>query len=411
MHGKRVNQLLKKLSKEQLTILIIMITEVLGFSLILPFLPFFAMDFGASVLQIGLIAASFSFFQFFSGPIMGKLSDHYGRKPLLLISQFSTFTGFLLLAFASNIWMILLSRIIDGLFGSNFVIAEAYLADISKKEERSKAFALSGVAFGIGFLLGPITGGVLSFLGMKYLAFFAASVSLLSIFLTITILKETVKLGERVKINLRELKFIDSAQLKFFFTNNLVSKKMYSFFFFILSNISFISVFSLFVQKKFNLRAQDVGFILAYVGLLAVFLRIVIMPLLLKFFTERKVIGLAFLFYISAIVWMAVSPSYILFMVGLTFYILGTGLLRPMIQTLISVNFDSNSQGALLGVTNSFTSISQIIGPALGGLLLHYFMPQSVLFAVLVIALLSLLFFLLDIGRRRMYEILKVKMA
>jgi MFS family permease len=117
--------MLKKLSKEQLTILIIMITEVLGFSLILPFLPFFALDFGASVFQVGLIAGSFSFFQFFSAPIMGRLSDHFGRKPLLILSQVSTFIGFITLGLANSLWMIALSRIIDGLFGSNFVIAEA----------------------------------------------------------------------------------------------------------------------------------------------------------------------------------------------------------------------------------------------------------------------------------------------
>ncbi len=403
--------MLKKLSKEQLTILIIMITEVLGFSLILPFLPFFALDFGASVFQVGLIAGSFSFFQFFSAPIMGRLSDHFGRKPLLILSQVSTFIGFITLGLANSLWMIALSRIIDGLFGSNFVIAEAYLADSSKKEDRSKAFALSGIAFGIGFLLGPITGGLLSFLGMQYLAFFAASFSLLSIVLTLLTLKETVPPHARVAFNIKEVKFIDTAQLKKFFTNTLLSKKMYAFFFFIFSNIFFISVFALYVQKKFSLRAYDVGFILAYVGVLAVLLRVVIMPVSLKVMSEKRLIGLAFILYLVAIIWMALSPSYVFFILGLTFYILGTGLLRPLLQTILSVNVGQNEQGALLGVTNSFTSISQMIGPSVGGLLLQYFVPQSVLFTVFFIALLSLVFFLLDVGKKRVYEVLTMSMS
>lgn len=132
--------MLKKtsLSKEQATILLIMITETLGFSLILPFLPFFAMEFGASVFQIGLIVSCFSLFQFFSAPILGRLSDRFGRKRLLLIAQLSTFIGFIVLGFANTITLIVISRAIDGLFGSNFVIAEAYLSDISKKKNVAK---------------------------------------------------------------------------------------------------------------------------------------------------------------------------------------------------------------------------------------------------------------------------------
>ncbi|MEN9389572.1 MAG: hypothetical protein RLY61_656, partial [Candidatus Parcubacteria bacterium] len=189
------------------------------------------------------------------------------------------------------------------------------------------------------------------------------------------------------------------------------SKKMYAFFFFIFSNIFFISVFALYVQKKFSLRAYDVGFILAYVGVLAVLLRVVIMPVSLKVMSEKRLIGLAFILYLVAIIWMALSPSYIFFILGLTFYILGTGLLRPLLQTILSVNVGQTEQGALLGVTNSFTSISQMIGPSVGGLLLQYFVPQSVLFTVFFIALLSLVFFLLDVGKKRVYEVLTMSMS
>ncbi len=113
-----------KLKKEHLTILIILITEILGFSLILPFLPFYAQEFGATPLQIGLLLTAFSLFQFFSSPILGKISDYYGRKPLLIISQLSTFISFIILGFANSLEMLYLSRIVDGLFGSNYTIAQ-----------------------------------------------------------------------------------------------------------------------------------------------------------------------------------------------------------------------------------------------------------------------------------------------
>lgn len=181
-----------KLSKELLIILVIQITEVLGFSLILPFLPFYAQDLGASPLIIALVLSSFSLFQFISAPILGRLSDIYGRRPLLIASQISTFISFLILAKSTSLTMIFLSRAVDGLLGSNFTIAQAYISDISTKKNRSKAFGISGIAFGIGFLIGPAIGGFLSKFGFSVPAFIASGISFLTILATFFFLPETV---------------------------------------------------------------------------------------------------------------------------------------------------------------------------------------------------------------------------
>ena len=188
-----------KLTKEYVTIFVILVTEVLGFSLILPFLPFYAQQFGATPFIIGLIAASFSFFQFWSAPILGRLSDHYGRKPMLLISQFSTFLGFLILGYANSLWMIFLSRIVDGLFGANYTIAQAYLSDISSKKDRSKVFGLSGAAFGFGFLIGPGIGGWLSQFGFSVPSFMAAGVAFITLLIIAFVLPETIKRPKGLK--------------------------------------------------------------------------------------------------------------------------------------------------------------------------------------------------------------------
>ena len=186
-----------KLDRKLFIILLIQITEVLGFSLILPFLPFYAQSMGATPLTISMIIGLFSALQFVSAPIMGRLSDKWGRRPLLIASQISTLVSFVLLAQANTVWMLFLSRGVDGLLGSNFTIAQAYISDVSSKKDRSKAFGISGAAFGIGFLIGPALGGYLSRFGFAVPAYTAAGISLLTIILTMLFLPETVKKGEK----------------------------------------------------------------------------------------------------------------------------------------------------------------------------------------------------------------------
>ena len=193
--------------KEFFTILLIIFTEVLGWSLILPFLPFLATDLGASPFIVGFIIASFAFCQFISSPIIGKLSDRYGRKPLLLISQFSTVVGFTLLALANSLFIILLSRVIDGLLGSNMTLSRAYLGDIIRNEDQKKQTKLFGymsTVFGLGFFIGPAMGGYLATIDYSIPSFLAAGISVLTLFMVFFLLEETVtnsKTGLGISLN------------------------------------------------------------------------------------------------------------------------------------------------------------------------------------------------------------------
>lgn len=177
---------------------------MLGFSIVLPVFPFLALSLGLTPLQIGLIMSVFSFSQLFASPNTGKLSDRFGRKPILILSQLSTFAGFLLLGFANTAFLIIIARLIDGMFGSNMTVSQAYISDITEPEDRTKVFSYSSGVFGAGLIFGPAIGGILSTISYSMPMFFAAGITLISIVLVILFLPETVEVrpsGLSIKFN------------------------------------------------------------------------------------------------------------------------------------------------------------------------------------------------------------------
>src|SRR3989475_9630274 len=165
-----------------LPIFLIVVVDILGLTIMLPVLPFYAEHFGASPAVVGLLVSTYALCQLVAGPALGSLSDQLGRKPVLIVSQVGTFIGFLILAGANSLWMVFASRIIDGLTAGNLSIAQAYIADVTAPKERARSFAVIGIAFGIGFLVGPGLSGYLSaHYGFQVPILCAAGLSLTSI--------------------------------------------------------------------------------------------------------------------------------------------------------------------------------------------------------------------------------------
>ncbi|TET00634.1 MAG: MFS transporter, partial [Promethearchaeota archaeon] len=200
----------KNFDKRLLIIFLILFTEVLGFSSVMAIIPYLADDLGLNEFQIGLVLSIFSICQLFASPITGKLSDKYGRKPLLLFSQTSTFIGFFLLGIASNVWILVAARLVDGLLGSNMTVAQAYISDVTTPKYRTKMFGYSSAVFGAGLIFGPVIGGILSTINYSVPMFFAAGVSLLSIMLVLIFLPESLNKKE-TKL---EFKFGDIIPIK-----------------------------------------------------------------------------------------------------------------------------------------------------------------------------------------------------
>ena len=186
--------------KRVLPVLVIVLVDLMGLSIIIPLLALYAARFGANPLTIGVLGATYPMMQFIGAPILGRLSDRFGRKPILLFSQFGTLAGFLLLGFSNALWLLFLSRIIDGLSGANLSTAQTVIADLTNEKTRTQGLGLIGAAFGVGFILGPVIAfAVLLSSGGSYqaVAFAAAFFSFLSIILTLALLHETLPAEKR----------------------------------------------------------------------------------------------------------------------------------------------------------------------------------------------------------------------
>ena len=353
-----------------------MLVDVLGLSIIIPLLPFYAEHFGASATVVGTLVSSFAFCQLIAGPILGKLSDRMGRKPLLIVSQIGTCIGFLILAGAQSLWMVFLSRIIDGATAGNLSLAQAYIADVTKPEERTKSFAVIGIAFGIGFLIGPALSGWLSHYSYTYPILVAAALSAGSVICTATLLPSV----EPHTLNQsgpggKRLGVLDWRTYGQYFTRPELGPLLLQFFFFAFSFSMFVNGFALFSERRFTWHgkpfdAMQVGFILAWVGFLSIILQGGLIGKLVKRFGELSLVRSGFLVTAVTSFWLARVDSIgeLLANTGVSSY--GSGVVRPAVTALITQKASKQEQGVVLGLTQSLTSVSAIIAPVVAGALI-----------------------------------------
>lgn len=353
-----------KNNKSLITIFLIVFIDLLGFGIILPLLPYIAEKYQATPLQIGILSATYSFFQLISSPILGRLSDRYGRKKILIISQLGSAIGYLILGLAGSLPLLFLSRIIDGITGGNISIAQAYIADVTTKENRARGMGFIGAAFGLGFIFGPAIGGILSKVSYSTPAYFATLISLITVFTTMFFLKETVnekkaKISPKTKFSWIEFKKV--------LTLYPVSTLIIVFF---LLNTSFSLMqgnFALWTQKTFNFQASENGILFAYIGVITILVQLQILPRLIKKFHENKILllSLFFMFFGFVLIPLSKNPNFLY--IALIFLPLGNGLANPTIQALASENVPKEEYGETLGILQSAGSIGRIAGPIIGG--------------------------------------------
>ncbi|MFX1574780.1 MAG: MFS transporter [Promethearchaeota archaeon] len=366
-----------RFNKHLIIIFIIMFTEILGFSMVMPVIPFLALSLGLNALQIGLILSMFSICQLFASPITGKLSDRFGRKPILIISQTSTFIGFLLLGIADVVWLLIVARLVDGLIGSNMTVSQAYISDVSKPQDRTRVYGYSSAVFGAGLIFGPVIGGTLSTFSYSIPMFFAAGVSLISIILILIFLPESLE----IKVEKLQLKFNDVIPInetKRFFKNSTIRNLIFIFLTYNFGFMLFISTYSLFAQKQLGVSAFEVGLYMTWIGILRVIFQTTLISPLQKRFGENSTLGFGVVTMIITMILLMFSTNYIFIYVPLTFLAFGTGVCRPILTSKLTQKASREETGSLLGVNNAFTSFVQIIAPILGGAIIEY-LPSQIL--------------------------------
>jgi DHA1 family tetracycline resistance protein-like MFS transporter len=357
-------------------IFLIVSVDVLGLTIILPLLPFYAEKFGASPSVVGLLVSTYALCQLIAGPILGRMSDHMGRRPLLLVSQMGTFIGFLILAYANALWIIFLSRVIDGLTAGNLSLAQAYISDVTKPEDRAKSFGLIGIAFGMGFLIGPGISGYLSQFSYQYPIFAAAALSATSILATYFLLPSTTPRPADAATP-RKFKMLDWGNYARYFRQPELAPLLWQFFAFTLAFSIFMSGFPLFAERRFAWHGhpfgpKEVGYIYAYLGLLGVILQGGLIGPLVKAFGELTLVRAGFFFGMVGLAVLGFTYTIPLLLVVSAAASSGTGLVRAVLTSLITQKAGRSEQGVVLGLTQSLNSIAQIIAPAIGGLLIDH---------------------------------------
>lgn len=358
--------------KRLFSVFLVVFVNLLGFSIILPLLPFYAESFGASPTIVGLLVAIYAAAQMVSAPIMGRLSDRYGRRPLLLVSVFGSAIGFVLLGLANSILLLFFARLFDGVTGGSISIAQAYITDVTDEKNRSRGLGLIGAAFGLGFIMGPALGGLLSQWGYAVPAFVAAGISLVNFLMIFFWLPESLTEEKKQLILAQKRPAISIRALGSALKRPVVGQLLHTRLFYGFSFAVFQTVFALYGQYRFGLDAQRTGYILAYVGLLSALTQGVVVGKLTDRFSDRVLIlSMTSLMALSLFAW-AFSPSIWFLMIVLAPIALAGGVLNTVINSALTKVVQSSEFGGILGLSASLESATRVVAPTIGGILLDY---------------------------------------
>ncbi|HYX26153.1 MAG TPA: MFS transporter [Thermoanaerobaculia bacterium] len=351
--------------RARLTVFLTILLDLVGFGMILPLLPFYAQTFQATPVQIGLLFSSYSLTQLVFAPLLGRLSDRVGRRPILLASITGSVAAYLLFAAAPNFAVLLAARSLAGVAAANYGIAQAYMADVSLPEERSKAMGLVGAAFGLGFVLGPALGGILAQAGDRAVPLTAAVLSGANLLVAFFGLPES--LSPEVRGRVRGSWF-DLSDLLVVLRDSPLRGLMLLFFLVMFCFSMMEATLALFCQQRFHYGVRQTSWLFVFVGVILVVVQGGLLGRLVKRYGERSLILSGIVLMAAGLVLLPSSQLWLL-LVSLGLLAVGQGVHNPSSLGLLSRLTDESSQGSTIGLSRSFGAVARILGPSAGTLL------------------------------------------
>lgn len=352
-------------NKNLLIIALIAVVNALGYGIIIPILYSYSVKFGLSDFQNGLLFSLFSICQFLATPIIGRLSDKYGRRPLLMISIAGTAVSFFMTAFAPNAIILFLARALDGITAGNIPVASAVISDTTEPKDRAKGFGVIGASFGFGFIFGPAISALTVGIDAAVPFIIAGVISTIAVILTYFFLPETNKhIGEVKKGRLFDFPKLINAATDPNVGATLLIMLVYSFSFGML-----LYAYQPFSVKALGLSANEISGLFTLFGVVGLVTQIVFLPKVIKILGDRKTFIFSLILMMIAYLGMFVTRNVAVF-VGLSILFgFSNSFINPLIQTILSKETDEKSQGSMMGISASYMSIGTIVGPIAGGLI------------------------------------------
>lgn len=350
--------------------------DLLGFGIVIPFLPMYAHMMHVGAAGIGLVLAAYSLAQFLSAPLLGRLSDHFGRRPIIMLGLLGSSFGYVIYGFAASFAMLLFSRIVHGACAGTVSTAQAYVADTTEESKRAHGMGMIGAAFGLGFVLGPAIGGLLGHDSLRMPVFFAAALTFANLIFAARALPESHEPNPAARLEWAGI-VEPIVMLPRRLTSHRLSRLFSIAFLGTFAMAAFEATFALMAPRVYGYGPAGVGWMLAYAGLLQALVQGYVLRKVAPRMGERKLIGLGMIVLALGMAPMASTSSRAALFVLLALLSIGYGFASPSIASLISRLSERHQQGEVLGVNQSALSLARICGPIAAGIAYELIGPAA----------------------------------
>lgn len=364
----------EKVQRRALTLVFVTVfLDLLGVGILIPIIPYLVRQFQTDATTVGLLSLSYSGAQFIASPVLGVLSDRYGRRPVLVFSVFGSAIGYFLFGWAGTLWLMFVARIVDGITGGNISTAQACIADISAPQDRAKNFGMIGMAFGLGFIIGPALGGFLSKISIHAPAYAAGGMALVTSVFAYFMLPETLpverrKAGSAQWSDLNPLRPVVAA-----FNNPALRALLVSLF---LLNFAFAALqtnFSVFTLARFNWAAEDNAWVFAFIGMMVAFNQGFLVRRLTPVVKERTLALWGYGLFGPGFLLIAMATEGWMLYVACGLIAMGSSFTNPTLTSMVSQRVSNREQGSILGTTQAVLSLTRVFGPLWAGLVFDGF--------------------------------------